>query len=563
MVAALTETALDTIRSGSGPHLSSASLRSPPSQLGPRYRDAQVIAKGGMGLVCLAHDMSLDRRVAMKVVRRELVAEVGIRERFIHEARIQGMLQHPAILPVYDLGTARDGETFFTMPHIRGVTLGEILSALADDDRMKARFPTRRLLEAFSRVCLAIDFAHQRGIIHRDLKPANVMLGDFGETYVLDWGLAKETRREGRGESEPPLTTAGMLLGTPGYMSPEQTLTPTVRIDLRTDIYSLGAILFEILTLVHLHPRGTQQEIIDATRRGADARASIRAPDRDVPPELEAICMRATATKSAARFASAREMYEAIERYRDGERDHEMRARSAEQHAREASALAKRALGGNCVSEERDRAAAMRALGRALALNPRHEQAKKTLARLLLEPPKEPISDAEADVRRSYEESSRDGSRAGVLSYGSWFLFAPLWALMGVKEFMLGGIIWFGISVLVFVQALGLHWRRWLKIDWLVSALLSTVIIGLLSRWFGPFVLVPAIAAANTTACAMNPIAWQRRITTTLGALAVAVPALLEWSGAVAPSYAFRDGMMCILRAPRRSHPARRCSSSH
>jgi hypothetical protein len=145
------------------------------------------------------------------------------------------------------------------------------------------------------------------------------------------------------------------------------------------------------------------------------------------------------------------------------------------------------------------------------------------------------------------EASSRDASRAGAISYAVWFLFAPLWALMGVNDLALSAITWFGVAALVVVQLGGLYWQKWLKYDWLANALLSSLVIALLSRMFGPLVLVPVIAAANTNACALQPLAWQRWITISLGGAAVLLPMLLEWGGVLPSSYLFRDGMMCIV----------------
>ncbi len=155
-----------------------------------RYQPGELLGEGGMGEVRLARDARIGREVAVKTMRREIGARGE--SRFLREARVQGQLEHPAIVPVYDLGVTRDGETYFTMKRVRGRSLDSILEALAAGELdTVAEFTRRRLLTAFSQVCLAVEFAHARGVLHRDLKPANIMIGDFGEVYVLDWGLAK------------------------------------------------------------------------------------------------------------------------------------------------------------------------------------------------------------------------------------------------------------------------------------------------------------------------------------------------------------------------------------
>jgi serine/threonine protein kinase len=155
-----------------------------------RYQASGVIGKGGMGEVRLYKDLRISRYVAVKVLRDKLRSSPEYRSRFVLEARLQGQLEHPSIVPVHDLGVTPEGELFFSMARVRGVTLRAALETVRAGDH-GARFVRRRLLTAFSSVCLAVDYAHCRGVVHRDLKPENVMLGDFGEVYVLDWGIAK------------------------------------------------------------------------------------------------------------------------------------------------------------------------------------------------------------------------------------------------------------------------------------------------------------------------------------------------------------------------------------
>ncbi|MBZ0237301.1 MAG: serine/threonine protein kinase, partial [Deltaproteobacteria bacterium] len=268
-----------------------------------RYELRDLLGSGGMGDVWLALDRRIGREVAVKVARPEDDEDI---KRFLREARVQGQLDHPAVVPVHDVGTREDGTVYFTMKRVRGETLATIVGRLAQgDEEARRRYGLRKLLTAFLSACHAVEVAHDHGLVHRDIKPGNVMLGDHGEVYVLDWGLAKVrgTDDVSSRPSLPPalakgLTVAGQFLGTPGYMSPEQARGESV--DGRADVYGLGATLFEVLTLEPLVPRGETKEVLAVTVAGVDARASLRAPG--IAPELEEICIRATATQAADRY---------------------------------------------------------------------------------------------------------------------------------------------------------------------------------------------------------------------------------------------------------------------
>ncbi len=271
-----------------------------------RYRPGGVIGRGGMGEVVSARDEQIGRSVAIKRMRGHDAPPEAV-ARFLREARIQGRLEHPAIVPVHELHDTGD-EPFFVMKQLAGTTLADVI----------AERPRNVLLRAFVEVCLAIEFAHTRGVIHRDLKPANIMLGDFGEVYVLDWGIARVAGEEALRSNfadvdtlEGGATEAGTVLGTPGYMSPEQ-IRGDADLDGRSDVYALGCILFEILAGKPLHPRG--QAGLASALVGSDERPSRHA---DVPPELDAVCVTATAVAREARFASARALADAVQRYLD------------------------------------------------------------------------------------------------------------------------------------------------------------------------------------------------------------------------------------------------------
>jgi serine/threonine-protein kinase len=228
---------------------------------GARYETLGEIARGGMGVIIRSHDNDLGRDVAMKVLQTRHADNEAMVRRFVEEAQIAGQLQHPGVLTVYELGLQPDRRPYFTMRLIKGRTLAEALDerGLPDQDR-------RRFLSIFERTCQTIAYAHARGVIHRDLKPANVMVGNFGEVQVVDWGLAKVLARGGEGastreqaarETEVRLpqtglqgthSIAGSVMGTPAYMPPEQARGEIDQLDERADVFALGAILCEVLT---------------------------------------------------------------------------------------------------------------------------------------------------------------------------------------------------------------------------------------------------------------------------------------------------------------------------
>ncbi|TMQ05643.1 MAG: serine/threonine protein kinase, partial [Deltaproteobacteria bacterium] len=293
--------------------------RAAPPVLAGRYRLGRRIGKGGMGEVIAARDEQVGRDVAIKRMRAASPGDRAIR-RFLREASIQGRLEHPAIVPVHELGRDDDGLPFFVMKKLSGTTLGKMLGEPA----ARTQAGQQRLLRAFAEVCLAVELAHVRGIVHRDLKPDNILLGDFGEVYILDWGVAKVIGDDDDGEfadlgsgSGRHGTAAGTAIGTPGYMAPEQAFG-IPDIDGRADIYSLGCVLFEILTGEPLHARGetTQRTTIERV-----ARPSQRAVGRSIPPELDELCAGATAGDRNQRIATARDLGDRVQRYLDGDRD--------------------------------------------------------------------------------------------------------------------------------------------------------------------------------------------------------------------------------------------------
>lgn len=299
-----------------------------PVSFADRYERLELLGAGGMGEVWLCRDRVVGRDVAMKVIHSPM-ARSPRRWRFVREARVQGQLEHPSIVPVYDLGVDPDGLPYFTMRHVRGRSLAEVLRALGEGDpETRRRFGRRRLLSIFERVCFSLEYIHRRGVLHRDVKPSNLMLGELGEVYVLDWGLVKLLGDEGGhatiiDASNASHTGEGTVLGTPGYMSPEQLRGEIDELGPWSDVYSLGAILFEILAGSRFHSsslRGTKllQARLLSTLRMDGARPSERAPEREVPADLDALCYAATRLAPRARVPSAAAVGLAVQSFLDG-----------------------------------------------------------------------------------------------------------------------------------------------------------------------------------------------------------------------------------------------------
>jgi len=297
-----------------------------------RYIRLEKHGEGGMGRVWVARDIALDRDVALKELRPEYVENPTALARFLREARITGQLEHPGIVPVYELARFDDDQhPFYTMRLVKGRTLTqacqEYYEAKAAGTKSTSDLPA--LLHAFVVVCNTVGFAHSRGVIHRDLKGQNVILGDFGEVLVLDWGLAKlmtgqDALDERHDESEPSdsddagLTQQGHAMGTPASMAPEQAAGRLEEVDHRTDIYGLGTILYEILTgrppFVGISTRDVLRQVLE------EEPPPPRQLCSDTPLGLESVCLRALAKKPADRYDAAKELAEAVQQWQDAER---------------------------------------------------------------------------------------------------------------------------------------------------------------------------------------------------------------------------------------------------
>lgn len=299
-----------------------------------RYTLISQHARGGMGRVLLMHDEYLGRNIALKELmpvspesgtgdrQSPMRQTASLIARFLQEARVTGQLEHPAIVPVYELGRRQDGKLYYTMKLVRGQTL---LQALRDCTSVQDRM---RLLPNFIDLCQAIAYAHSRGVIHRDIKPANVMVGQFGETVVLDWGLAKVRDTEDvniedientlhflelEEEETLPKTAYGRALGTPHYMPPEQAEGRIDAIDERSDVYSLGAVLYEILTGTTPYTGRGTREILDKVINSTPVPVLNSAPD--VPPPLAMLCEKALQKEPERRYQTAGGLAEEVQRF--------------------------------------------------------------------------------------------------------------------------------------------------------------------------------------------------------------------------------------------------------
>ncbi|MBI5517602.1 MAG: serine/threonine protein kinase [Deltaproteobacteria bacterium] len=542
-----------------------------------RYELGPLLGDGGMGEVRRCRDLRIGREVAVKLLGPQQREDPEVRARFVREARIQGQLEHPAVVPLYDFGAWSDGVPYFTMTRVRGVTLREVLDVLAAGDaefrarysrrpvnraglgdhgaenpEAIARYSQRRLLTAFSAVCLAVDYAHARGVVHRDLKPANLMFGEFGEVHVLDWGVAKVLSSAGGAAGTRPVdapnpipSVQGTLLGTPGYMAPEAACGEVDTLDARADVYALGAILFELLTLHPLHEGTTLRGLLSATLLGADARASQRFPAANAPPELEAICVRATATDPAQRHTTARELSDAIERYLDGDRDLAVRCEVASTHERAARAAAARALAGG-EGAEVARVEALREATRAVALDPSNEGAVQTITRLLLNPPARLPDEVQRELDDRTIRGRRGAARLGIYALLSWFLFYPLALAMGVRS-------WASLAAPFALHLGSLALAAWLwrsgrtRVRHALSLMaMSTLAIASLSGIAGPFVLVPAVAVMSAVFFTLHGNARTQGLVVLLSVLTVLLPFVFELLDLVDPAYTFQEGSITM-----------------
>lgn len=311
-----------------------------------RYVTESILGEGGMGEVLLVHDQSIERQVAMK--RLKPLENRTAHLRFIEEAKIIGQLEHPSIVPIHDVGVDEHGSHFFIMKKVEGETLSDIITKLKQGDpKYHQKYSYEVRLQIFLGILNAIDFAHARGFIHRDIKPENMMIGPFGEVMVMDWGLAKQLETQPESQVTPTeniedklnanaraldvtptsakkgaefssrirLTHQGDLLGTPAYMAPEQALGQHDSVDRQTDIYALGVLLHELMTLEHyLSEKDSMLALLFGVCHDQFSPYEVKPhPSQGFPPaEYMHICKHAMQKEKSRRYASVADLIEAI-----------------------------------------------------------------------------------------------------------------------------------------------------------------------------------------------------------------------------------------------------------
>jgi serine/threonine protein kinase len=292
----------------------------------PRFQRTRALGAGGLGEVVAAMDHDIGREVAIKRLRVDVTGPAAV-ARFVDEIRTVGQLEHPNILPIHDVGSDEDGSLYFVMPCVQGETLESVIERLANGDPlMHAHYTFERRVQVFRRLLDAVAFAHGHGYVHRDIKPANVMIGPYGEVFLMDWGIAKPLRGhdpaavvDGLPSSRVTTTQIGSIVGTPAYMSPEQASGEPV--DARTDVYALSALFFEFLSLRHyLEDCKTIDEVLQGARHRVPPHTGFvkHAHQSSAPMDLGWFVKKGMEKDPARRYQTVREMIERLDARDEG-----------------------------------------------------------------------------------------------------------------------------------------------------------------------------------------------------------------------------------------------------
>ena len=481
----------------------------------PGYIPGETIGRGGMGEVIVAYDIALDREVALKRMKGSAPSGDAV-ARFMREAKVQARLDHPSIVPVHEVGTDANGQPYFTMKRLVGTTLAE---------RLAQGGPVQPLLRAFVDVCFAIERAHSRDIVHRDIKPSNVMLGDYGDVYVIDWGVARvlKTRRTSTMfaavdtlEPQKPddETAVGAMLGTPGFMAPEQMRGDEVGPS--ADVYALGALLFEILAGEPLHPPG--KPAISSTLTKPTQSPAQRRPDRGIAPELDALCVAALAEDKDKR-PSARVLADRVQRYLDGDRDLERRKILAREQLEIAHTASNREEAGQAAS-------------RALALDPESTEAAKLVSQLILEPPKEIPPELAAALEAEEIELNKQRGRSATFAFLSLWVMLPVFLLLqyvqSVPQLIALYAVVTGMAIISWDNG-----RRGKTPTWVTMA--GNLAVALMfSRLTGSFILTMGLICGQTLALSSRSFVANRSWPMLLWIVAATmIPFTLEWFGVI------------------------------
>jgi len=493
------------------------------------YMFGAVIGRGGIGEVVAAHDLRVGRDVAIKRLRSTNPTDSEV-QRFLREARIQARLDHPAIAPVHELGRDAQGRPYFTMKRLAGTTMSELLQ-MPEPNR-------QRLLRAFIEVCQAIDFAHTRGVVHRDLKPGNIMLGDFGDVYVLDWGLARvvgEAITEIANDDIDSIDIkSGDLLGTPGYMAPEQIqrVGDTGR---PADVYALGSILFEILAGEPLHPRGPTA-VASTVGNEANPSSAKRRPERAIAPELDSLCMAMVAMDPGTR-PTARRVAERVQAFLDGDRDVARRRTMANDLVWAARAA----------MNDGHRADAMRSAGRALALDAESNEAAEIVTALMLQPPDDPPPEVQEALHAADAAGISKHARTSVVAYIVLASFLPLAFWNGIRNW---GVI---LAIAASALALGGFALRLVVRPRVPAAALIIYAFGnaglmaLMTRAISPWTFVPAATCIIIMSMMAYPMFFSRPwILISIFVIGFCTVIGLEVRGVISPGWEITNGSITL-----------------
>lgn len=531
-----------------------------------RYERSGTVTRNGVFEDLCARDRVIRRSVVIRRLARGTAHSSSEERRFARAARLQAQLEHPAIVPIYDIGEVGDvgdmasGAQTMIFPDVRSVSLRRVLDARASGDKeMVRKFSRTALLQAFLQLCLATAYAHARGVVHRNIQPEAVALGDHGEVYLLDWSLAKPVQGPYRpglvsidsSTAEIGATLPGQTLGTPGYASPEQLVGGEA--DARSDVYALGSLLFEILTGSPLHSGESAVEKVRTTQVGVNACPSQRAPKAGIPEAFDTVCVRATATDPKLRYPSARELHDAIERTLEAALEAGRRTELASRHAELAESLAMRALTASSGHYEL-RAQALREAGRAFALNPKSPGARRALLTLLKEEPPDLPPEAQAEMEAEASDQARAVGRFAMLAYGAFgLIFAPV-ALSGVRSWPGFAFTAVSVAATVGVAAFMSRMKNPTGRVGLLLAFTSFTAIASTSGFYGALVLAPLLATANVVCMGVGLDRRYRPWVLLMGLASMLVPFAFERFGLLPQSYRFGPGTITVLPVVRDLH---------
>jgi len=310
-------------------NITDAPLPPPGANWEDRFEELVPFKEGGGGVLFRTRDRNLNRDVILKLLKEEHRESPDVSRRFLREARVTALIQHPATIPIYEMGQDPEGNPFFTMKEIRGQALNDILKGIAARDKEMDRYRSREvLIDLLIQVGQALAYAHACGVVHRDIKPGNIMVGAFGEVMVMDWGVAKimdgeeeeqvEYKSPPSLEKDPDSTEYGKVYGTPRYMAPEQARGHT-DIDERVDIFGLGAVLYECLIYRPLVFGSNRDELLKKICEEPFTSPATKEPYRMVPPELDAIVMKALAKDPENRYQKMSTFVGDLQKFRRGE----------------------------------------------------------------------------------------------------------------------------------------------------------------------------------------------------------------------------------------------------